>query len=165
MTMRRRACHHQCIMDALLPYRTGLNAELAIAMSLSMSAFVQSSLPDYELRRYGALLAVSEAIASHRDLASLLQTLAHQLNQIVQCDLIKVVLYDADRNVMRLHSLQSDISTVQLESLELTPEESPAGQVLLTQRPLLINNLEQLAPYPIVRERILKVGVRSLCML
>src|SRR5262249_18932596 len=134
-------------------------------MSLSMSASVQSSLPDYELRRYGALLAVSEAIASHRDLASLLQTLAQQLNQIVQCDLIKVVLYDADRNVMRLHSLQSDISTVQLESLELTPEESPAGQVLLTQRPLLINNLEQLAPYPIVRERILKVGVRSLCML
>jgi formate hydrogenlyase transcriptional activator len=136
-----------------------------MAMSLSMSAFVQSSLPDYELRRYGALLAVSEAIASHRDLASLLQTLAQQLNQIVQCDLIKVVLYDADRNVMRLHSLQYSISAVQPESLELTPEESPAGQVWLTQRPLLINNVEQLRPYPVVRERILKAGVRSLCML
>ncbi|MBO0861966.1 MAG: hypothetical protein J2P21_26440, partial [Chloracidobacterium sp.] len=72
-----------------------------------MNAFVKSSLPEYELRRYGALLAVSEAIASHRDLASLLQTLAQQLNQIVQCDVIKVVLYDADRNVMRLHSLES----------------------------------------------------------
>jgi transcriptional regulator with GAF, ATPase, and Fis domain len=105
-----------------------------------MSAFVKSSLPDNELRRYGALLAVSEAIASHRDLASLLQTLAQQLNQVVQCDLIKVVLYDADRNVMRLHSLQSSISADQPESLELTPEESPAGQVWLTQSPLLINN-------------------------
>src|SRR5262249_40160179 len=125
-------------------------------MSLSMSAFVQSSLPDYELRRYGALLAVSEAIASHRDLASLLQTLAQQLNQIVQCDLIKVVLYDADRNVMRLHSLQSAISTVQPESLELTPDQSPAGQVWQTQKPLLISSIEQLRPYPIVRERILK---------
>jgi formate hydrogenlyase transcriptional activator len=130
-----------------------------------MSAFVKSSLPDYELRRYGALLAVSEAIASHRDLASLLQTLAQQLNQVVQCDLIKVVLYDADRNVMRLHSLQSSISAAQPESLELKPEESPAGQVWLTQRPLLINNIDQLRPYPAVRERILKAGVRSLCML
>jgi formate hydrogenlyase transcriptional activator len=130
-----------------------------------MSAIVRSSLPDYELRRYGALLAVSEAIASHRDLASLLQTLAQQLNQVVQCDLIKVTLYDADRNVMRLHSLQSSISAAQPESLELTPEESPAGQVWLTQRPLLINNIDQLRPYPAVRERILKAGVRSLCML
>src|SRR5262249_10388610 len=136
-----------------------------MAMSLPMSAFVKSSLPDYELRRYGALLAVSEAIASHRDLASLLQTLAQQLNQVVQCDLIKVVLYDADRNIMRLHSLQSSISAVQAESLELTPEESPAGQVWLTQRPLLINNIDQLRSYPVVRERILKAGVRSLCML
>ena len=130
-----------------------------------MSPFVKSSLPDYELRRYGALLAVSEAIASNRDLASLLQTLARQLNQVVQCDLIKVVLYDADRNLMRLHSLQSSISADQPESLELTPEESPAGQVWLTQRPLLINNIDQLRPYPAVRERILKAGVRSLCML
>jgi formate hydrogenlyase transcriptional activator len=130
-----------------------------------MSAFVQSSLPDYELRRYGALLAVSEAIASHRDLASLLQTLAQQLNQIVQCDLIKVVLYDADRNVMRLHSMQSSISMVQPESLDLTPEETPAGQVWLTQRPLLINNIDQLRSYPIIRERVLKYGIRSLCML
>src|SRR5262245_27520689 len=136
-----------------------------MAMGLPMSAFVKSSLPEYELRRYSALLAVSEAIASHRDLASLLQTLAQQLNQVVQCDLIKVVLYDADRNVMRLHSLQSSISAVQLESLELTPEESPAGQVWLTQRPLLIDNIDQLRSYPVVRDRILKVGVRSLCML
>ena len=130
-----------------------------------MSALVRSSLPDYELRRHGALLAVSEAIASNRDLASLLQALAQQLNQVVQCDLIKVVLYDADRNVMRLHTLQSSISADQPESLELTPEESPAGQVWLTQRPLLINNIDQLRPYPAVRERILKAGVRSLCML
>jgi formate hydrogenlyase transcriptional activator len=136
-----------------------------MAMTLPMSAFVKSSLPDHELRRYGALLAVSEAIASNRDLASLLQALAQQLNQVVQCDLIKVVLYDADRKVMRLHTLQSSISADQPESLELTPEESPAGQVWLTQRPLLINNIDQLRPYPAVRERILKAGVRSLCML
>src|SRR5215468_1676975 len=134
-------------------------------MSLSMSAFVQSSLPDYELRRYGALLAVSEAIASHRDLTSLLQALAQQLNQVVQCDLIKVVLYDADRNVMHLHSMQSSMSTERPESLCLAPEESPAGQVWLTQRPLIIDNIEQLGPYPIIRERALKYGVRSLCML
>src|SRR5215470_17982281 len=134
-------------------------------MGLPMSAVVKPSSSDYELRRYRALLAVSEAIASHRDLASLLQTLAEQLNQVVQCDLISVVLYDADRNVMRLHSLQSSISADRPESLELTPEESPAGQVWLTQRPLLINNIDQLRPYPAVRERILKAGVRSLCML
>ncbi|MBO0862116.1 MAG: sigma 54-interacting transcriptional regulator [Chloracidobacterium sp.] len=122
-------------------------------------------MPEYELRRYGALLAVSEAIASHRDLASLLQTLAQRLNQIVQCDVIKVVLYDADRNVMRLHSLESAISAIQPESLELPPEESPAGQVWLTQRPLLINDVEQLRPYPLIMERVSRYSVKSLCIL
>src|SRR5262245_25421495 len=66
---------------------------------------------------------------------------------------------------MRLHSLQTDISTVQPESLELTPEESPAGQVWRTQKPLLINSVEQLRPYPKVLERILNSGVKSFCML
>ncbi len=130
-----------------------------------MSVSVKSALPDEKLRRYGALLAVSEAIASHRDLASLLQALARQINQIVQCEVIKVVLYDADRNVMRLHSMQSSMSDDLPESLDLNPEESPAGRVWLTQEPLIINNIEQLSPYPIIQERILKHGIRSFCLL
>lgn len=130
-----------------------------------MSAMVKPSTSDYELRPYRALLAVSETIASHRDLASLLQALAQQLDQVVPCDLISVVLYDAVRNVMRLHSLQSTLPKVQPESLDLAPEQSPAGQVWQTQKPLLINSLEQLRPYPLVFDRIQKSQIRSMCML
>ena len=117
------------------------------------------------MRRYHALLAVSEAIASHQDLASLLQALSEQINQVVQCDLISVVLYDAVRNMMRLHSLQSSVDLPQKESLELGLDQSPAGQVWQTQKPLLTSRPDQLQAYPEVLARLQASGIQSLCML
>jgi len=130
-----------------------------------MSASAPTSSSDSQLRRYRALLAVSEAITSHRDLSSLLQALSQQINQVVQCDLISVVLYDADRNTMRLHSLQSSVAIAKKESLELGLNQSPAGQVWQTQKPLIVNRIEQLQPYPEVLERLQQSGIKSLCML
>ncbi|MBS1788145.1 MAG: sigma 54-interacting transcriptional regulator [Acidobacteria bacterium] len=132
---------------------------------LSMSASAPTPSSDYQLRRYRALLAVSEAITAHRDLPSLLQALSQQINQVVQCDLISVVLYDADRNTMRLHSLQSSVALPKKESLELGLHESPAGQVWLSQKPLLVTHTDQLSAYPQVLERLQQSGIKSFCML
>jgi hypothetical protein len=53
--------------------------------------------------RYRALLAISEAIISHRDLEALFQELAGRLHQLVRFDYVVVVLHEAATNTMRLY--------------------------------------------------------------
>ena len=45
--------------------------------------------------RYQALLAISEAIISHRDLSSLFHDLAGQLSRVVHFDFLALVLHEA----------------------------------------------------------------------
>ena len=56
---------------------------------------------------YRALLAVSEAIASHRDLPALFHELAGRLHQVVRFDYLALVLHEAATNTMRLHVLET----------------------------------------------------------
>src|SRR5258708_32554823 len=46
--------------------------------------------------RYRALLAVSEAIVSHRDLSALLHDLAGRLQQVVRFDYLGLLLHEAE---------------------------------------------------------------------
>ena len=56
--------------------------------------------------RYRALLAVSEAIASHRDLSALFHELASRLQQVVHFDYLALLLHEAASNGLRLHVLE-----------------------------------------------------------
>ena len=67
-------------------------------------------------QQYRALLAVSEAIVSHRDLATLFHDLAGRLHLMVRFDYLACVLHDATSNTMRLHTL---------ETTELIPAQAP----------------------------------------
>lgn len=55
--------------------------------------------------RYRALLAVSEAIVSCRDLPALFRALSGQLVQVAHYDALSLVLHEAATNTMRLHLL------------------------------------------------------------
>lgn len=59
--------------------------------------------------RYGALLQVVEAIATHSDLPSLIQDLARRLPMLVPVNFVGLSLYDAQRDIMRLHVLQANV--------------------------------------------------------
>jgi hypothetical protein len=54
-----------------------------------------------------ALLAVSEAIVSHRDLSALFHELAGRLHPVVRFDYLCLVLHEAASNTMRLHVLEA----------------------------------------------------------
>src|ERR1700676_1323154 len=58
-------------------------------------------------QQYRSLLAVSEAIVSHRDLATLFHDLAGRLHLVVRFDYLACVLHDATSNTMRLHVLET----------------------------------------------------------
>src|SRR5258708_32554137 len=80
-------------------------------------------------QRYQALLAVSEAIVSHRDLSALFHELAGRLRQVVHFDYLGLALHEATSNTLRIHLLEGT-EPVPLPSPQVLPlEEEPAGWV------------------------------------
>ena len=114
---------------------------------------------------YRALLAVSEAIVSHRDLPTLFQELAGRLHQVVQCDGLALVLHEAASNTMRLHVLEASEPTPHQPTLVFPVEDDPAGLVWQTQQPLITSSVTELGRWPGFLERVQPYGVQSLCWL
>jgi formate hydrogenlyase transcriptional activator len=90
------------------------------------------------IRRYQALLAVSETIVSNRDLNGLLRELAAQLRRIVQFDEVRVDLHDDHDGTIRLHTRTSPHATSCAAAIAYPVGESAAGWVWQSQCPLII---------------------------
>src|SRR5262245_19291219 len=99
---------------------------------------ISSAMSEDLDNRYEAILGISEAIASHRDLNELFHNLARRLPHIVPFDLINLALHDPERDVMRLHALVAPESSTIRPGLELPTEQSPAGWVWKNQQPLTV---------------------------
>ena len=115
--------------------------------------------------RYRALLAVSEAIVSHRDLSALFQELAGRLHQVVQFDSLALVLHEAATNTMRLHVLEASEPIPHPLVIVLPVEDDPAGLVWQTQQPLITSSVAELRRWPGFLERVQPYGVQSFCWL
>src|SRR3984893_10904315 len=116
-------------------------------------------------QQYRTLLAVSEAIVSHRDLATLFDDLAGRLHLVVRFDYLACVLHDATSNTMRLHVLETTEPIPVQPPVPLSVEADPAGTVLQTQHPLIVSNVAAESRWPQLRERAKAFGVNSLCYL
>jgi formate hydrogenlyase transcriptional activator len=115
--------------------------------------------------QYRALFAVSDVIASHRDLPALLHELALRLARVVQFDALSMVLHDVATNTMRLHVLEAAEPLKSPIVIVLNPEDDPAGLVWQTQQPLRTSKVEDLRRWPKLLERVQPHGVQSLCWL
>jgi formate hydrogenlyase transcriptional activator len=120
---------------------------------------------DYELERHRALLDVSEAIALHRDLPGLFRGLAEPLRRLVLFDSLNLALYDPERNVMRLHILETEMNVGDAEGLELPVEGSPGGSAWRLQQPLILTGHEMAERFPLVRHLVQAHQVESICIL
>jgi formate hydrogenlyase transcriptional activator len=116
-------------------------------------------------RQYRALLAVSEAIISHRDLNALFQHLAERLRDVVQFDGLALILHDAASERTHLHILTGESLPV-VRFPPLADKESPLAMVLQNQEPLVVSDEQvQMAKWPRHVERLMALGVRSTCYL
>ena len=122
----------------------------------------QSAITD---EQYRALLAVSEAIVSNRDLPVLLHELGGRLRQIVRFDYLSLVLHEAATNTMRLHVLEAAENLSEPFVLVLPVDDDPAGLVWQTQQPLIIATMDELTRWPALLERVQPYGVHSYCWL
>ena len=113
--------------------------------------------------QYCALLEVSEAIAAHRDLSSLFQDLARRLHRVVIFDFLALILYEPARDIMRLHILESSIPPHAEVGMETPLGGTPAGYVVETQKPLVVQNLDQETRFPEILRLMRENGVKSFC--
>ena len=115
--------------------------------------------------RYQVLLAISEAIISHRDLPSLFHDLAGQLGRVSHFDHLALVLHDGATNTMRLHILETAERIPAGTVIVLPVEDDPAGLVWQTQQPLVTSRIDELKRWPRLLERVQPHGVQSCCWL
>jgi formate hydrogenlyase transcriptional activator len=114
---------------------------------------------------YQVLLEVAEAIAVHRDLGDLFHDLAGRLHRVVQFDYLNLILHDAKRKVMRLHTLEATRPTQIQPGLETPIEWSAAGHVFETQEPLIVADISKDEQFPRMREILEREQMVSYCIL
>jgi formate hydrogenlyase transcriptional activator len=84
------------------------------------------------------LLAVSEAVVSHRDLRALIHDLAGLLHQVVRFDHLLLGLHDPATSTMRPHVLETTVPLPHEMPASMPVNGCPMGRVWLTQRPLIL---------------------------
>ena len=115
--------------------------------------------------RYLTLIEVSRIIASRRCLDELLHDLAEHLNELFSFQFFALVLYDEERNVMRMHSIEMLVpSTIKVGS-EYEMEGSPSAWVRQTQQPLVVGDLPNETRFPRVMKILADEGLKSVCFL
>jgi len=116
-----------------------------------------------ERDRLRLLLEVSESIASHREIATLLQDLAQLLPRIVPFDVINIVLHDPVRNSMRLHALVAPEFNKARPGLEFSMDETTSKSVWENQQPVMVEDVEEEKNFPRLMAVLRENGVRSYC--
>jgi formate hydrogenlyase transcriptional activator len=96
---------------------------------------------------YGAVMALSRAIAGRTDLRSLLAGAAESLRQIVSFDHVGLILHDSNSNTMHGHILNEPCNPV-ITTLRLPVDQDPAGWVWLNQRPLVVTSIQSETRWP-----------------
>ena len=119
---------------------------------------------DHVRRQLEALLEVSEAIAHQRDLPALFHELANRLHSVVDFDFLTLLLYDASKNVVRLHVLEAREARETPHDAEYPISEHPAGQVWQTQHPYVVPDAMADERFPTFTNRLREVGVRSIAI-
>jgi formate hydrogenlyase transcriptional activator len=128
-----------------------------------MSGTVQRAAETAVIKRYEALLRVSQTLIASRSSEELFRLLAHELRAVVNFYVMGVGIYDENAHEVRLTSYGEP--GVPLEVPKLAPEETFTWWVYQHQQPLIIPSLDAEIRFPAVAEMLKNRGVRSVCAL
>lgn len=127
-----------------------------------MASKAQQSTYPSVVEQYCALLDVSEAIISNRDLDELFHDLAERLSSIISFDHISVLLHDAERDVMRLHLLETPLESDVRPGWEAPVEGTAAGYVWQTQQFLIVHDIGKETRFPLTTDVLRRHDIKSL---
>jgi formate hydrogenlyase transcriptional activator len=130
---------------------------------------MDGEMPDHTieslLEQRQALLTISEALATQRDLPALLRELSQRLRAVVDFDASAILLYVPDRDVMRAHLIETEVPVNPPLYGEIPVDAAPGGWVWKNQRPILIGNLAEERQFQRVSQMLLENGIKSYCAL
>jgi len=144
----------------------------APVLNHSPPAYILESVNDQTIERretdllhsqYQALLEISEAIASHRDLDQLFHDLAPRLHRVVQFDFANLILYDPANNAMKSNVLETPDPAYTCPAGEC-PMETPGGWVWQTQESWVVSDLSNGSRFKDLGRWLCDRGVKSLCV-
>jgi formate hydrogenlyase transcriptional activator len=114
--------------------------------------------------RYEALARIAELIRYHPEEKVLFQTCASELHQVVAFDALS--WFDPAVNWVQWHFLEPYDSALEaLAVRDIPKEETVAWWVYQNQQPVIIPSIDRATSFPLVGERLSKLGLRSLCAL
>jgi formate hydrogenlyase transcriptional activator len=114
--------------------------------------------------RYEALARIAELIRSHPEEKVLFQTCASELHQVVAFDGLS--WFDPAVHWVQWHFLEPYDSALEaLAVRDIPKEETVAWWVYQNQRPVIIPLIDSETSFPLVAERLSRLGLRSLCAL
>jgi formate hydrogenlyase transcriptional activator len=132
-----------------------------------MSFIADSALPaaaGLPAQQYLTLLELSKAIASHRELPDLFHELAAHLHKLFDFQNLTVMLHDARRNVMRIHTLDTTEPAMLAMPTEFPVEGSIVGWVWRNQQPFVTGDVQQETGF-VTTTIARQFPVRSVCIL
>lgn len=129
----------------MLPIGEGFDTLIQLQTASFMTRVCSSEPMTLIHDPHRALLAVSEAIVSQRDLSALVHELADRLRHVVRFDYLGLYLYQAEGNSLRLYVLEPSGSIMPSAFVSIPVEETPAGLVWQTQQPIVLSNLAEVA--------------------
>jgi formate hydrogenlyase transcriptional activator len=115
-----------------------------------------------DVRRYQALLELTDLMVHHGSLPDLLHELAARLHKVISFEIASFSLYDARHDLIRLHIWEG--KDRQLAAAEVPVGSSPSGWAVQQQQPLVID-LRNETRFPAMMPILLKYGVQSYCVL
>ncbi len=133
--------------------------------TISLPEAAPSPVLDHSRRQLEALLDVSKIIAQHRDLKTLFHELAERLHSVVESDFLALVLHDPEKNVMRLHVLETHTGHSKPVGSETSVEGNPSGWVWQSQQPFVSDDILTETRFPDFLVRMRESGVRSFATL
>jgi formate hydrogenlyase transcriptional activator len=114
--------------------------------------------------RYEALARIAELIRSHSEEKVLFQTCASELHQVVAFDGLSWL--DPAAHWVQWHFLEPYESAIEALAVRSIPkEETVVWWVYQNQQPVVIPFIDRETSFPLVVERLSKLGIRSLCAL
>lgn len=114
---------------------------------------------------YLTLLEISNSISSHKNLSDLFHDLSGRLQPLLNSHFFALVLYDAARNLMHLHILESTGPGNVKAGGDYAMEESPSAVAWETQRPFIVEDTQTEKRFSRVMEQLRQENVRSFCSL
>jgi formate hydrogenlyase transcriptional activator len=115
-------------------------------------------------QKYLALMEVSRAISSYRDLSEVFDNMAQPLHQLLGFHYLSIAVCDEERGCMRVHVLQSSAEKFVGHTLEVPIAESTGGEAWKNQSVNNFRSADELRRFPKAFELFREHNVNSFCV-